>query len=156
MLHKCSRYVSVYVIGHDWTPLQYYKCNLMKLFLLKFIYQCTTSYLVSSNNEFSAICGTAYCDYWLHSLYSDTINITTDVWICSLLIMTATTNHNCIDKVIKRTKLISPPPPPLKSLYHIHSIRTIIWIFRPSKGSLSVTAYDRRVCSWFIIRGFFF
>jgi len=62
------------VIGHECALLQIHKCNLMILFLLKCIYQCTTSYRASSNNECSAICGTAYCDYWPHSLHSDTIS----------------------------------------------------------------------------------
>jgi len=75
-------------IGHECALLQSRKCNLMKLFLLKFIYQCTTSCPVSSNNEFNAICGAVYCDYCPHSLHRDTINITADVWICGLLIMT--------------------------------------------------------------------
>jgi len=60
------------VIGHECALLQSYKCNLMKLFLLKLIYQRTTSYPVTSNNKRSSICETAYCEYWPHSLHSDT------------------------------------------------------------------------------------
>jgi len=135
------------VMGHECALLQGYKCNLMKLFLLEFTYQRTTSYRVSSNNEWSAICETAYCDYWPHSLHSGTVNITIDVWIWSLLTITTATNHNCIQKVIKKHKIkFLPPQKPLPyphyKHYHLHFPTLKRFTF----------SNDRCDCTWFIIR----